>query len=85
MAAPHRAAFFVFGDRTENGWQDVLPLSASMMFATALVPGALRATGPLKVAGVYTVPVEQQWVSRIQQAAQAADRLPMTRARARPR
>ncbi|WP_298496408.1 BMP family protein [uncultured Maritimibacter sp.] len=35
----------------------------------------LRATaqdGPLKVAGIYTVPVEQQWVSRIHLAALAA-------------
>jgi basic membrane lipoprotein Med (substrate-binding protein (PBP1-ABC) superfamily) len=28
--------------------------------------------GPLKVAGIYTVPVEQQWVSRIHLAAEAA-------------
>lgn len=45
--------------------------------ATALVvaagaPGALRAAEPLKVAGIYTVPVEQQWVSRIHKAAGTA-------------
>ncbi|MGB7269423.1 MAG: BMP family protein, partial [Albidovulum sp.] len=28
--------------------------------------------GPIKVAGIYTVPVEQQWVSRIHVAAEAA-------------
>ncbi len=31
-----------------------------------------RAADPLKVAAIYTVPVEQQWVSRIHQAANAA-------------
>jgi len=34
----------------------------------------MRAQGaPVKVAGIYTVPVEQQWVSRIHIAAQAAE------------
>ncbi|MEQ8482682.1 MAG: BMP family protein [Hoeflea sp.] len=44
--------------------------------ATALtLPGFIgraRAEGPLKVAAIYTVPVEQQWVSRIHKAANAA-------------
>jgi basic membrane protein A len=34
--------------------------------------GKARAEGPLKVAAIYTVPVEQQWVSRIHKAANAA-------------
>ena len=35
--------------------------------ATSLMLGAGRAAAaePLKTAGVYTVPVEQQWVSRL--------------------
>jgi basic membrane protein A len=35
-------------------------------------PAPLRAQSALKVAGIYTVPVEQQWVSRIHVAAEAA-------------
>lgn len=38
----------------------------------ALRPSLTRAEAPLKVAGVYTVPVEQQWVNRIHLAALAA-------------
>ena len=46
--------------------------------AAALVAGAstlatpLRAAEPIKTAGIYTVPVEQQWVSRIHKAATTA-------------
>lgn len=43
--------------------------------AALAMPGFLgkaRAEGPLKVAAIYTVPVEQQWVSRIHKAANAA-------------
>lgn len=36
------------------------------------IVGRARADGPLKVAAIYTVPVEQQWVSRIHKAANAA-------------
>jgi basic membrane lipoprotein Med (substrate-binding protein (PBP1-ABC) superfamily) len=36
------------------------------------MPHALRAADPMGVAAVYTVPVEQQWVSRIHRAAGAA-------------
>ncbi len=35
-------------------------------------PGRLMAEEPIRVAGIYTVPVEQQWVSRIHIAAEAA-------------
>jgi basic membrane protein A and related proteins len=45
--------------------------------ATSLMAGTLGATRamaaePIKTAGVYTVPIEQQWVSRIHKAALAA-------------
>lgn len=43
--------------------------------AILAVPGLVgrpRAQSPLKVAAIYTVPVEQQWVSRIHKAANAA-------------
>ncbi|MGR3482538.1 BMP family protein [Salipiger marinus] len=36
------------------------------------LPTRLRAQAPVRVAGIYTVPVEQQWVSRIHLAAEAA-------------
>ena len=38
-----------------------------------VLPRLARAQDPLKVAGIYTVPVEQQWVSRIHLAAEAAE------------
>jgi basic membrane lipoprotein Med (substrate-binding protein (PBP1-ABC) superfamily) len=37
-----------------------------------VLPRGAQAQAPLKVAGIYTVPVEQQWVSRIHIAAEAA-------------
>ncbi|RUM98834.1 BMP family ABC transporter substrate-binding protein [Pseudaminobacter arsenicus] len=45
---------------------------ASAVLATAGLPMRAFAADPLKVAAVYTVPVEQQWVSRIHKAANAA-------------
>jgi basic membrane lipoprotein Med (substrate-binding protein (PBP1-ABC) superfamily) len=36
------------------------------------LPARLRAADPIRMAGIYTVPVEQQWVSRIHKAAEAA-------------
>ncbi len=54
------------------------PLSRRLVIATAaaaaLVAGApaLAQGGKLKVAAIYTVPVEQQWVSRIDKALKAA-------------
>jgi len=36
------------------------------------LPGLSRAAEPIKAAAIYTVPVEQQWVSRIHIAAEAA-------------
>jgi basic membrane protein A and related proteins len=37
-----------------------------------LFPRPARAEGPIKTAAIYTVPVEQQWVSRIHKAANTA-------------
>jgi basic membrane protein A and related proteins len=44
----------------------------AIALGAGLMPGRPFAQEPLKVAGIYTVPVEQQWVSRIHQAAEAA-------------
>ena len=44
---------------------------AALVAAPGIV-GRARAQSPLKVAAIYTVPVEQQWVSRIHKAANAA-------------
>lgn len=46
--------------------------AGAAMAAVAGLPGRLFAADALKVAAVYTVPVEQQWVSRIHKAANAA-------------
>ncbi|MBD9641011.1 BMP family protein [Ensifer sp. ENS07] len=45
---------------------------ASAVVAATGLPGRLLAADPIKVAAIYTVPVEQQWVSRIHKAANAA-------------
>lgn len=42
---------------------------AALVAGAANLPGAARAATPIKTAGIYTVPVEQQWVSRIHKAA----------------
>jgi basic membrane lipoprotein Med (substrate-binding protein (PBP1-ABC) superfamily) len=54
--------------------RDVLKTAAAgAAFASvAGLPARLLAAGPIKVAAIYTVPVEQQWVSRIHKAANAA-------------
>jgi len=48
-------------------------LVAAALAATALAPGLAAAQAKLKVAAIYTVPFEQQWVSRIHQALKAAE------------
>ena len=50
-------------------------LLATSLALTALMsaPGMALAQAKLKVAGVYTVPFEQQWVGRIHQALKAAE------------
>ncbi|MCB1396326.1 MAG: BMP family protein [Rhodobacter sp.] len=50
----------------------LLATTAGGLVLTGLAPTRLLAQEPLRVAGIYTVPVEQQWVSRIHQAAEAA-------------
>ncbi len=60
---------------TQNIFQlnrrSLLKASAVLPFA-AMVPQMARAAGPIKTAAIYTVPVEQQWVSRIHKAATTA-------------
>ena len=46
-------------------------LGGGAIAAAANLPLAAFAQEPLKMAGIYTVPVEQQWVSRIHIAAEA--------------
>ena len=45
---------------------------AGLLAAAALWPGLAAAQTKVKVAAIYTVPVEQQWVSRIHKALNAA-------------
>ncbi len=47
--------------------------AGATLTALAVTPGRLLADEPLRVAGIYTVPVEQQWVSRIHLAAETAE------------
>ena len=50
-----------------------LAVAAAAVAAVALVaPASAQKTKPIKVAAIYTVPVEQQWVSRIHKALNAA-------------
>jgi basic membrane protein A len=44
----------------------------ALALAGAGLPARLLAQEPVRVAAIYTVPVEQQWVSRIHQAAETA-------------
>ena len=46
---------------------------AGMALGLAWLTGGAQAQDKLKVAAIYTVPVEQQWVSRIHQALTAAE------------
>lgn len=59
--------------------RNLMPLSrrsvlaaGGALAASSLIPSRLFAQEKLKVAAIYTVPFEQQWVSRIHQAANAA-------------
>ncbi|SNX72675.1 nucleoside-binding protein [Cereibacter ovatus] len=49
-----------------------LLMAGGAALALGAWPRGLHAQEALKVAGIYTVPVEQQWVSRIHKAAEAA-------------
>jgi basic membrane protein A len=60
------------------GWETVtrrLAISGLAALAALAVAGtpSWAQKKPIKVAGIYTVPVEQQWVSRIHQALKAAE------------
>ncbi|HUR43392.1 MAG TPA: BMP family protein [Aestuariivirga sp.] len=46
--------------------------AGSVLPLAGLIPQIARAAGPIKTAAIYTVPVEQQWVSRIHKAANTA-------------
>ncbi len=46
--------------------------AAAAAAGAGVLPSRLLAQEPISVAGIYTVPVEQQWVSRIHIAAEAA-------------
>lgn len=50
----------------------VLAAGAGLGVSALVGPAAAQKPKPLKVAAVYTVPVEQQWVSRIHKALNAA-------------
>ena len=50
----------------------LLGSAAAIVGASALMPNPVWAADKIKVAGIYTVPVEQQWVSRIHKAAETA-------------
>ncbi len=45
---------------------------SALGMAAAFLPKAVLAADPIKVAGIYTVPVEQQWAGRLHEAALAA-------------
>jgi basic membrane protein A len=51
--------------------RQILAIAAAV--ATTLVAGTAEAQQKIKVAAIYTVPVEQQWVSRIHKALKAAE------------
>ncbi len=50
--------------------RQLMTMAAAMVLA---VPGLASAQAKLKVAAIYTVPFEQQWVSRIHKALKAAE------------
>ena len=53
--------------------QLALSAAAVAALATLAMPGLTFAQAELKVAAIYTVPFEQQWVSRIHKALKAAE------------
>ena len=54
--------------------RDVLKFTAAgaLLPLAGMFPRLANAAGPIKTAAIYTVPVEQQWVSRIHKAATIA-------------
>ncbi|MBA5777178.1 BMP family ABC transporter substrate-binding protein [Stappia sp. F7233] len=67
MAGPSDYSFLRLTRRT------VLAVGLSVAAITCGGAVAVAKEKPLKVAAIYTVPVEQQWVSRIHQALKAAE------------
>jgi basic membrane protein A and related proteins len=59
-------------DRISRPSRRDLLMSGGALALAGLLPVRARAADPIKMAGIYTVPVEQQWVSRIHIAAEAA-------------
>lgn len=53
--------------------RQLLTSSAGAAALSGVAPSLLHASSPIKTAALYTVPVEQQWVSRIHIAAEAAE------------
>ncbi len=60
------------GLKTVVSRRGILLGGGALGLGAAFLPRAAMAQDALKVAGIYTVPVEQQWVSRIHKAAEAA-------------
>ncbi len=58
--------------RTRNISRRAFGLMTAALGTGAMLGRAARAADPIKVAAIYTVPIEQQWVSRIHQAANTA-------------
>jgi basic membrane lipoprotein Med (substrate-binding protein (PBP1-ABC) superfamily) len=65
---PHRARIA----RAFPVRRSLLVLAGALAAAWTVAPGGAGAQEKVKVAAVYTVPVEQQWVSRIHKALNAA-------------
>jgi len=61
------------GARMNTRRQLVLSAAAVAALSTLAMPGLTYAQAKLKVAAIYTVPFEQQWVSRIHKALKAAE------------
>ena len=68
MSASRLAALFA----RRPSRRSLLGLAVAGLVAVAAVPPPALAQEPIEVAAIYTVPVEQQWVSRIHKALNAA-------------
>ncbi len=68
---PKNKLITAFSDLSRREMLRAAGVGAALVAASAL-PTRLLAQEKLKVAAIYTVPVEQQWVSRIHKAANAA-------------
>ncbi len=66
----NRRQFLIYGSATFG--TSLLLKACGNNASTSPSPAASSPSGKLKVAAVYTVPIEQQWVSRIHKAVNAA-------------